>query len=178
MYRDSCCSWQIGLVTRKCAWPYKPAGQNEIIFLRQAWTDVVWSDIFTFSMHTKWIEDKGEGQCIEKLGHKSKVYLLEIGFLMVTYTNKWAPSWENLLYPYANNNGADQPEHPRSLIRVLAVRMKRAWVLSYSLNAQWRLISLDGCPGWSESEHSHFVYFVMRQLVYKINRGYSLMSDY
>ena len=30
---------------------------------------------------------------------------------------------------------------PSSLIRVFAVRMKKAWVLSYSLSAQWRLWS-------------------------------------
>ena len=34
---------------------------------------------------------------------------------------------------------------------VFAVRMKEAWVLSYPLSAQQRLIRLGGCPGWSES---------------------------
>ena len=29
--------------------------------------------------------------------------------------------------------------------------MKKAWVLSYPLSAQWRLIRLGGCPVWSES---------------------------
>ena len=28
----------------------------------------------------------------------------------------WGTSWENLFLPYANNKGADQPAHPRSLI--------------------------------------------------------------
>ena len=41
--------------------------------------------------------------------------------------------------------------HPPSLIRVFAVRMKKAWVLSYPLSAQRRLIRLGRCPGWSES---------------------------
>ena len=36
--------------------------------------------------------------------------------------NKWATSWENLLLPYANNKGADQPVHPRSLISAFVVR--------------------------------------------------------
>ena len=31
---------------------------------------------------------------------------------------------------------SDQPGHPPSLIRVFAVRMKKAWVLSYPLSAQ------------------------------------------
>ena len=35
---------------------------------------------------------------------------------------KWASSWENLFMPYANNNGADQPSHPRSLISAFVFR--------------------------------------------------------
>ena len=46
---------------------------------------------------------------------------------------------------------SDQPGQPPSLIRVFAVRMKKAWVLSYPLSAQRRLIRLGGCLGWSES---------------------------
>ena len=34
-----------------------------------------------------------------------------------------------------------EPGHPASLVRVLAVRMKKAWVLSYPFNAQRRLRS-------------------------------------
>ena len=36
--------------------------------------------------------------------------------------NIWATSWENLFKPYANNKGADQPAHPRSLISPIVVR--------------------------------------------------------
>ena len=36
---------------------------------------------------------------------------------------------------------SDQPGHPPSLIRVFAVRMKKAWILSYLLSAQQRLWS-------------------------------------
>ena len=38
------------------------------------------------------------------------------------HTTVWAPSWENLFLPYANNKGADQPAHPRSLISAFVVR--------------------------------------------------------
>ena len=31
-------------------------------------------------------------------------------------------SWENLVMPYANNKGADQPAHPRGLISAFVVR--------------------------------------------------------
>ena len=34
----------------------------------------------------------------------------------------WATSWENLFMPYANNKGADQLAHPRSLISAFVVR--------------------------------------------------------
>ena len=40
---------------------------------------------------------------------------------------------------------------PGRVGRVFAVRMKKAWVLSYPLSAQRKLIRLGGCPGWSES---------------------------
>ena len=60
-------------------------------------------------------------------------------------------------------------EHPHSLIRVFAVRMKKAWVLSYPLNAQRRLWS-----DWADAQadlslrwaHSRFVGFDMRRLIY------------
>ena len=45
----------------------------------------------------------------------------------------------------------DQPGHPPSLIRVFAIHMKKAWVLSYLLSAQRRLWSDCRCPGWSET---------------------------
>ena len=45
----------------------------------------------------------------------------------------------------APSKESDQPG------RVFAVRMKTAWVLSYPLSAQRRLIRLGGFPGWSES---------------------------
>ena len=51
----------------------------------------------------------------------------------------------------APSKDSDQHGHSPSLIRVFAVRMKKAWVLSYPLSTQWRLIRLGGCPGWSES---------------------------
>ena len=66
----------------------------------------------------------------------------------------------------APNEDSHQPGHPPSPNRVLAVRIKKAWVLSYPLSAQQRLWSdradaqADLC--WA---HSHFVGFVMRRLI-------------
>ena len=36
----------------------------------------------------------------------------------------WAMSWENLFMAYANNKGADQPAHPRSLISTCVVHVQ------------------------------------------------------
>ena len=63
----------------------------------------------------------------------------------------WAATWQNQQSGCAPSENSDQPGHPPSLIRVFAVRMKKAWVLGYPLSAQRRLIRLGGCPGWSES---------------------------
>ena len=43
--------------------------------------------------------------------------------------------------PCAPSADSDQPGHPPSLIRVFAVRMKKAWVLSYPLSVKRRLWS-------------------------------------
>ena len=50
---------------------------------------------------------------------------------------------------YAPSEDSNQPGHPPSLIRVFAARMKKAWVLSYPLSAQRRLIRLGSfqCRG-------------------------------
>ena len=67
----------------------------------------------------------------------------------------------------APSEDSDQPGHPPSLIKVSAVRMKKAWVLSYPLSTQWSLRS-----DWADAQadlslrwaHSHFDGFVMRRL--------------
>ena len=67
----------------------------------------------------------------------------------------------------ALSEDSDQPGHLPSLIRVFAVRMKKAWVLSYLLSTQRRLWS-----DWADAQadlslrwaHSHIVGFVMSRL--------------
>ena len=67
---------------------------------------------------------------------------------------KELPRDKNNKMACAPSKDTDQPWHPPSLIRVFAVRMKKAWVLSYPLSAQRRR--------WSD--WADFVGFVMRQL--------------
>ena len=45
----------------------------------------------------------------------------------------------------APSEDSAQAGHPPSLIRVFDVRINKAWVLSYPLSAQRRLIRLGGC---------------------------------
>ena len=47
----------------------------------------------------------------------------------------------------APSEDTDQPGHPPSLIRVFAVRMKKAWFLSYPLSAQRR-----HCEDWADAQ--------------------------
>ena len=49
--------------------------------------------------------------------------------------NNWAMTWQNQQSGCASSEDSDQPGHPPSLIRVFAVRMKKAWFLSYPLSA-------------------------------------------
>ena len=53
----------------------------------------------------------------------------------------WAATWQNQQNECAPSEDSDQPGHLPSLIRVFAVRMKKAWVLSNPLSAERRLRS-------------------------------------
>ena len=46
-----------------------------------------------------------------------------------------ATSWENLFMPYANNKGADQPAHPRSLISAFVI--SSCYVLNFTTLASF-----------------------------------------
>ena len=52
------------------------------------------------------------------------------------YKQIWAVTWQNQKSDCAPSEVSDQPGHPPSQIRVFAVRMTKAWVLSYPLSAQ------------------------------------------
>ena len=61
----------------------------------------------------------------------------------IDYKDKyiWAATWENQQSEFAPNEDSDQPGHPPSLIRIFAVRLEKARVLSYPLSAQQRFWS-------------------------------------
>ena len=85
------------------------------------------------------------------LSCSNSVICICILYVHVAERKRWAATWQNQQSECAPSKDSDQPGHPPSLIRVFAVYMKKAWVLSYPLSAQRRLIRLGGCPGWSES---------------------------
>ena len=56
----------------------------------------------------------------------------------------------------APSEDSDQPRHPPSLIRVFAVHMKKAWVLSYPLRSYWANAQADLSLRWA---HMPFCWF-------------------
>ena len=74
----------------------------------------------------------------------------------------------------APSEDSDQPGHPTSLIRVFAVRMKKAWTLSYPLSAQrrlwsdWAVTQADLSLRWA---HSHIAGFVTRRLKWYLRKS-------
>ena len=91
----------------------------------------------------------------------------EYSFHLRRLQSKWAVTWQNQQSECAPSEDSDQPGHLPSLIRVVTVRMKKPWVLSYPLSAQRRLWS-----DWADAQadlslrcaHTHFVGFVMSRL--------------
>ena len=92
-----------------------------------------------------------------------------LSFLIHFFFHIWAEIRQNQQSDCAPSEDSDQPGHLPSLIRVFAVRMKKAWVLSYLLSVQRRLWSdwvdaqADVSLRWA---HNHFVGFVMSQLIF------------
>ena len=68
----------------------------------------------------------------------SREYAKCFFFFFFFYANK-PPHDKTHKMACAPSEDSDQPAHPPSLIRVFAVRMKKAWVLNYPLSAQRRL---------------------------------------
>ena len=88
---------------------------------------------------------------------------------LIYYDVKWAATWQNQQNECAPSEDSDQPGHPPSLIRVFAVCMKKAWVLSYPLSAQRRLWS-DRADAQADLSlrwvHTYFLGFVMSRLIF------------
>ena len=84
-------------------------------------------------------------------------------------TDKWAVTWQNQQNGCALGEDSDQPWHPPSLIRVFAVRMKKAWVLSYLLSAQqlwsdWANAQADLSLRWAHRSYCWFCHAVVKMI--------------
>ena len=86
--------------------------------------------------------------CANNLGHLMTKGTLESCSL---WSFKLATSWQNQQNGMCAQQRLASNWASASLIRVFAVGMVKAWVLSYPLSAQLRLIRLDECQGWYES---------------------------
>ena len=103
-------------------------------FFKRTLRGFIWSDtLFPYHPHIK-------------IFNKIKKILPSVPILKFYVTwNTQATSWQN------QQNGVCAQRRLHPVWSVFAVCMKKAWVLSYPLSAQWRLIKLGRCPGWSES---------------------------
>ena len=74
----------------------------------------------------------------------------------------WVVSWQNQQNDCAPSEDSDQPGHPPSLIRVFAVRMKKARGLSYPMSAlrrfwsDWADAQADLSLRWAHSSFCRF----------------------
>ena len=75
----------------------------------------------------------------------------------------WATSRENLFYPYANNKGAEQPAHPRSLISTFVIRYSDSMIpiLAKSEISRLELVAVAEQAGlsltWSQTAKTGFL---------------------
>ena len=112
------------------------------------WLNLITNN-FNVNLKIPWISWR-----LQKIMHSKCLYI-------------WATIWQNQQSECAPSEDSDQPGHPPSLIRVFAVHMKKAWVLSYPLSTQGRFWS-----DWADAQadlslrwaHTHFVGFVMSSL--------------
>ena len=90
-------------------------------------------------------------------------------FLMSELTeDKNATTWENQQCGYASQEDSDQSRHQLSLVRVVVVHIKKAWVVSYPLSAQSRLWK---CPVWSESLLGAHLFFCIYHFKHRDEAG-------
>ena len=85
------------------------------------------------------------------------------GYNVSIWYNKWATSWQNLLLPYANNKGADQPAHQCSLIGAFVVHCLDSIIPLVSITkiSSLYLASLAAwaglCLAWSQTPKTGFL---------------------
>ena len=113
--------WDPNLPTKNCRSPYLSPRKDHLYGKGQGYSTVLvfmiwrlgiyWINVWTLSLYVG-----NELDCLVWMPtYKWTNKYTE------SWTSIWATSWENLFMPYANNKGADQPVHPRSLISAFVV---------------------------------------------------------
>ena len=69
----------------------------------------------------------------------------DVEISLIVLEGIWATSWENLFMQYANNKGADQPAHPRSLISAFIVHCLDGIICLVAIS---EISSFCGWAGW------------------------------
>ena len=88
----------------------------------------------------------------------------------------WAASWQNQQNDCAPSEDSDQSGHPPYLIRVFAVHIKKAWVLSYPLSATAKtLIRLGG--SWAIAARTVILLFFVCVFCLFFSWGGSVLID-
>ena len=105
--------------------------------------------------------------CTYLIGSKFKHNLTKLGMCawLAGWCSSyiWAATWRNLFLPYANNKGADQPAHPRSLISTFVVRSldSKIPLLAIAKISRLLLVSVTEKAGlslsWSETPKTGFL---------------------
>ena len=135
---------------------YKAIVHPQLVYAAPAWDPHVQEDILKIEMAQRRVARWVFGyfslySCMSGMLDK----LASESLSCIALNQDWS-SFTGLFEPHRDKTNkmacvpsedSDQPGHPPSLIRVFAVRMKKAWVLSYPLSAQRRLIRLGGCLG-------------------------------
>ena len=139
-----------------------------------------WSLPFTFTVQSDHINYIWRGSI--KLQSKKSDH---IASFCINQLDQWRQQRRQRLYEprhdktnkvaCASRKDSDQLGHAPSLIRVFAVRMKKAWILSFPLSAQRRL---GGYPGWSESSlGAHALVLVLSWFGSFLHVSYLILLD-
>ena len=158
-------------VTKPTTWPVCPAKTLISLGIRPLWSESSLSTSRSFgSLATHWAHSKDS----DWMPRLIWVFAGRTGHFVLMNQNStmWAATGQNQQNGYAPSEDSDQPGHPPNLtwlIRVFTVHMKKDWVFSYTLSAQWRLWS-----DWADVQadlslclaHTHFIGFVISWLMY------------
>ena len=102
---------KLGIKTRKC---------DSCLFLHKMCCKMIWKFCEIWSSYGNWLPDRPNsvGFYLTVWDMACMHWDQNSQCLPFFKLYKGATSWGNLFMPYANNKGADQPAHPRSLISI------------------------------------------------------------